>query len=181
MKDADIQLFERISENDHQAFRQLFEKFYQSLCRFSIGICHHPDNAEEAVQMVFVKLWEQRDSIRISSSVKAYLFTAVHHTTLNLLKKESNLNRDEAGNKRIYNEFYETGEEEDEEERLSKLIAAVNDLPPRCAEVFKLAKISGLKQTEVAIKLNISKKTVEAQIAKAKRILQEKLGSNSRS
>jgi RNA polymerase sigma-70 factor, ECF subfamily len=180
LKDADIVIFELIQKGDHKAFEQLFKKYFAMLSRYSISIGYDPELAKEVVQNLFTILWEKRRAIQINSSVKAYLFTAVHNATINHKKRNTFLRHiDEFEN--LSDQGMKPEESEGLEAKIRQMQSMIESLPPRCAEVFVLAKLKGVKQSEVAGLLGISIKTVEAQIAKAKKILAEGLKKSSSS
>lgn len=134
------------------------------------------EESEEVVQEVFVKFWDKCDSLAEDSSIKSYLYRSVHNTCLNQLKHEKV--RD---NYRSYViNFMESTEEimleeEGTTESWDTIMNAINDLPPRCSEIFKLSRLEGLKYQEIADHLEISIKTVEVQMGKALKVLRESL------
>ena len=65
-------------------------------------------------------------------------------------------------------------DEEEQKELLNQVVLAIDELPPRCSEIFKLSRFEGLKYQEIADHLEISLKTVEVQMGKALRVLREK-------
>ena len=84
----DLHLLNLLRRNDEEAFTALFRKYYEPLYRFVLRFVRDPQIGENLVQDVFVKLWETRESIRIRSNVRAYLYTAVRNHALNYLRRE---------------------------------------------------------------------------------------------
>jgi RNA polymerase sigma-70 factor (ECF subfamily) len=76
----------QLSLMDLPTFESLFRKYYQMLCAYAYGFVNDTDNAEEIVQDLFYKLWEKRFEIRINSSVKSYLYSAVHNRCLKFIE-----------------------------------------------------------------------------------------------
>lgn len=154
--------FTQIQQDNKVAFDELFLEYYASLCRFAITFTNNNDDAEEAVQRMFVHLWEKRKSCILPESEKAYLYKSVYNECLKLAR--SRKTRDSHYNNYLY--LYEVADDaENFEEVKIHLNKAISTLPHRCREIFILNKIEGLTQKEVAAVLDISVKTVENQVA----------------
>ena len=135
-----------------------------------------PAQADEVVQEVFAQLWEKRLQLQIESSIKSYLFRAVHNHCLNLIKHQKV--------RESYRAHVEANQGEfqlDESDSMivtdlkESILAAIAALPPQCARVFRMNRLQGFKYREIAEELGISQKTVEAQMAKAMRRMREYL------
>ncbi len=134
------------------------------------------DAAEEIVQDLFVKFWENRNNIKISSSVRSYLFRSVRNSCLNFLKHL----KIEETYKQYNEEQRESGvisaEDEFEGSELEiKIRKAIDQLPPARKKVFIMSRFEGLKYREIAEKSGISIKTVENQMGKAIKFLRQEL------
>jgi len=168
-------LFLQIRQGNKSAFDTLFQKHYTRLCRFAFSFTKSGEIAEEAVQNTFVKIWCQRDSLEITSSVISYLYTAVRNHALNELKKINIRKGYEAG----FAHYIE--KETDNDQKLNKtgfknfVKKAVEQLPVKCREIFMLSKNDGLTYEEISEYLEISKKTVENQMGIAFKKLREML------
>jgi len=176
MTDKDqLEFFHKISGGDEKAFEKLFRAFYPSLCLFASGILNNKESAEETVQETFLKIWENRLSLHINSSVKNYLFTAVRNRCLNQLQHEK------IKNLHARRLMEETSPEIDYSDHfldpdLARIIGeSILSLPEKRREIFRLNREDGLKYKDIAEKLNISLKTVETQMGLALRTLREKL------
>lgn len=166
----------QIEIKDKEAYESLFRTWYEPLCRYAYSILKDTFESEDAVQKVFYELWDDRFNVDISTSVKSYLYRAVHNTCLNRIKQmkvhAAHNMQIVAGEDRIHDEVYEkiVGQE------LSYSIeVAIAELPPRCREVFQLSRFEMLSYKEIAQRLDISPNTVENQIAKALKLLRENL------
>lgn len=136
------------------------------------------DTAEDVVQDVFLKLWNQKDSIQIDKSIQSYLYTMTRNHALAMMR------RSDTG-QRIYQEIQHTSSnidmqdvEDAEVEKyllIDAIYVSIRQLPPKCAEIFTLSKIKGLTYTQIAETLGISVKTVEGQMGKALRLLRTML------
>lgn len=161
------------SERDFEA---IFRQYYASLCRYARQLLPDPDEAEEEVQAMFLAIWEKREGLLITVSLKSYLYRSVHNRCLNRLKHAAV--RDEH---RDY--VHHVGEEMAEspaqrvigEELAHQIQRAIQKLPEQCRLVFTLSRYEELRYGEIAEQLGISIKTVENQIGKALRILRTEL------
>ncbi len=155
-----------IARGDQAAFRQLFHLLFQKLSRFAQSLIKTDDVAAEIVDEVFVRVWNNRDSIMSISNLRVYLYRAVKNEALNFLSRKAHLH--------IYEPFDDINIQLRDElnperlmitqELLNKIRAAVDQLPPRCKLIFKLVREDGLRYREVAEILNLSVKTVDAQM-----------------
>ncbi len=155
-----------VAQGDQGAFRQLFHLLYSNLTRFASSLIQSEDVAAEIVDEVFVRIWNNRESIPSITNLRVYLYRAVKNESLNYLSRKAQLH--------IYEPFDDINiqlrDESDPErllmtkELLSKIRAAVDALPARCKLIFKLVREDGLRYKEVAEILNLSIKTVDAQM-----------------
>ncbi len=170
---TDTGVFKKINEGDFDAFRILFEQYYNSLCNFASGYLKDDFAREDVVQEVYVKIWEDRNNIRISGSVKSYLYTAVKNACLNRIKAEAiRLSHISAYLKHENDRVIDADQIEQQEFR-NDLWQCIGKLPPRCKEVFIQSRFEGVRQQELALAMKISVKTVKAQIGKALKFLKD--------
>ncbi len=170
------QLFVLIKQNNKAAFDDLFRKYYRQLCRFAYRFIFSHHLAEEIVQDVFVRLWQQKDQINISTSIIAYLYAAVRNQSINEIKKNRIHNYHLAEAHKNESMAEEMIQENHQDERLKNALdKACKSLPPKCREIFELSRIDGLTYEEIAEYLSISKKTVENQMGIAFNKLRQQL------
>lgn len=165
-------LFQKIRSGDEAAFESLFRTLYPVLCNFAGRFFSDPAVAEEAVQEVMVRFWEKRETIQLNSSIKSYLFGAVHKHCLNLIKHEQVKSRYAQEIQAQGNGFVEPEEPSGLQEKITD---SIQRLPEERRKVFLLSREEGLKYREIAEKLNISVKTVENQMGKALQFLRKEL------
>lgn len=158
-------------------FQSLYTQYYSALCVFAASILQDDDDAEEMVQTVFLKLWEQKESIESITSMKAYLYRAVKNTCLNQLK-----------HRRIASVYINSAYDELKEieanhidpylttELQERIHNAIQALPERCREVFELSRFENKKNKEISEMLDISLKAVEANITRALQNLKKQFG-----
>jgi RNA polymerase sigma-70 factor (ECF subfamily) len=161
---------------DIQSFEVLFRQYYQMLCSYAYRFVNDTDMAEEIVQELFYKLWEKRSEIQVTSSLKSYLFSAVHNRCLKFIEHRNV----EARYKNYYllhgSEIdYQQQESSNAKELQGIIERTLDSLPNRCSHIFRLNRFEGLKYNEIAVKLSISVKTVEANMGKALKLLRRNL------
>jgi RNA polymerase sigma-70 factor (ECF subfamily) len=157
-------------------FELLFREYYSSLCGYANTFLKDPAASEEIVQEVMVKIWQNRDRISFSTSVRSYLFSAVRNGCMNLINHLEI--RDEY---KKWNELSGYGNELVQEDKLivseleSAIRKAIDDLPMERRKIFIMSRYDGLTYQEIASKLGISVKTVENQMSSALRKLRTDL------
>ncbi len=159
-------LISRINKGDKSAIEYLYKSYYSYLCLYANKFIEDGAIAEEVVQEVFLKLWEKRGELKINTSIKAYLYRAVHNFSINTIKHNKVrenyvLDYTERSN---YGDAYQDVITNELNESYKK---ALKELPEKRREIFELSRVEGLKYKEIADQLNISVKTVEGQMSKA--------------
>ena len=128
------------------------------------------------MQDAFASLWEKRDTIELDRSPKSYLGTTVKNRCINYLRDNKKFDRsilDLEGLDAHY-EYVEQDHLVTNELKI-RIEEATNSLPEKCREIFLKNRFEHKKYQEIANELNISVKTVEAQMSKALRVMREKL------
>jgi len=164
------QLCLQIAEfDDESAFGELFKLYYSRLLLFAEAILKRRELAEEVVEDVFLKLWENRKVLSAINNLNYYLLVAVKHKALDYLEKmnrQAVLPLDE-----VEVEFGDIPVNPENTlisaENIRIIQSIINDLPPRCKLIFRLIKEDGLKYREAADLLNVSVKTIETQMSLA--------------
>lgn len=169
---------EAIKGGNRAAFRYCFDLYYQRLCHYTSNFTLDFDQAEDIVQGVFIKLWNNREHLIITTSLKSYLYKSCYYKYIDLYRKKKNISEklEEYRYQKLMN--LEEKEADPKQEKITILNQAIQELPPKCREIFVLSKFDGLKYQEIADHLNISKKTVENQIGKAYSFLRDAVGNN---
>ncbi len=158
-----------------KTFEEIYKKHYISMCLFSASIVKNKESAEIVVNDVFYKIWKNKEKLNINTSIKSYLFRAVRNTSINFLKSNKNFENIEDSiwlNDNILNN--------DKDPLISKeiekeILEVIEKLPEKRKIVFKLNRIEGYKNKEIAKKMNISEKTVKNQLTEALKFLRENL------
>ena len=171
----DHELLERLRHGSEAAFDEIFRAYYPRLVHLAETMLRQRAPAEELAQDVMLELWRRRDSLTVDTSLHGYLFRATRNRTLNYLRHEKVVQRGS-----VYAAAETTAQPAGdrgivEAEIDLALQDAMSALPPRCREVFELSRVHGLKYAEIAATLDVSVKTVEAQMGKALRIMRERM------
>jgi len=165
MSHTDTDIINRLRQDDLKALQHLFDVYYKELVRYSIKFVMNKDIAEEIVQDVFIRIWNNRNTMMPVKSIDAYLFASVKNGSINYLKSKYARIRfvdlDDSG----LLPAYQTAEDDIITGELKKALhQAIHSLPPKCKIIFTLSRNAGLSSEEIANQLNISKKTVRTQI-----------------
>jgi RNA polymerase sigma-70 factor (ECF subfamily) len=171
----DKELYLKLKAGDEQGFQTLFLKYYSAMCHFARQFLKDSELAEETVQDMFVKIWEKRETLNIETSVKHYLFRSVRNHCLNQIQHEKI-------KQQYANMIIESAHQETETDQyfmevglIQRIEKCIDSLPPKRKEIFRLSREQGLKYKEIAETLDISIKTVEAQMGLALKHLREEL------
>ncbi len=167
-------LYQNIQQGDTTAFEKLFKMYYSYLCNFATKIIEDDVAAEEIVQDFFVRFWERRADISIETSFKNYLFRSVKNLCLNHIK-HNNIKLQHAQTVIAESEASDFNDHFVEVDLAADIAKSIEELPEKRREIFRLSREEGLKYREIAEKLNISIKTVEAQMSLAIKHLRDKL------
>lgn len=158
-------------------FENLFKTHFKLLCFYAVRMVKDMDTARDITHEAFIALWEKRDEIDPTKSVKSYLTTSVHNKCLNYLRDNKKFDRNLLTTENLATMESSSGSSEEiiTAELSHQIKDAIQSLPEKCREVFLLSREENLKYSEIAEKLGISVKTVEVQMSKALKILREKL------
>lgn len=171
-------LQQEIARNDsEQAFAALFRLLYDRLIRFCMQYVSSREAAEEVVSDVFVRIWERRAGLTDVGNLEVYLFVSVRNQAYNYQEKYSSMRISPLENGEWeLTDAGDPGRDMEWKEMAARLDREVNLLPDQCRKVFRLIKEEGFRYKEVAQILNISPRTVETQLFRAIRRLQEAVG-----
>lgn len=163
----DYLLSKKIRKGDIKVFEMLFKHYYEALCRYSMAYVGAVEEAEEIVQELFYRIWKNREDFEISFSIKAYLYGAVRNNSLQYLEHQQvKQNYKEQIIMSDNSKYISLEEELEYKELIERIDKALNKLPKRQQEIFVMSKYNGLKHKEIAEKLNLSVKTIEAEMTK---------------
>ena len=176
----EIELISKLRNDDILAFDRLFHTYSKRLYRFAFSILKNNEDSEGIVQEAFLRIWYNRKNIDSSKSFKSYLFAITHNLIIDQLR-----NRLKEREFRSYLEKrFETGtltveNEVDYNILKSEVDRAVEELPEKRKQIYKLSRKEGLSHKEISEQLNISVKTVENQITLALKYLKDQVGTGA--
>lgn len=177
MKNSDVNnLFRQIKLNDKDAINSIFQVYSKRLYNFAFAYLKTEGDSKDVVQDVFVSLWNNRNNLKENTNLEAYLFTITKNSVISVFRKKIT-------EKTYLNHLRETAifqhvenDEQYDYEYLSSMIKdLIEQLPEQRKLVFKLSKEKELSNKAIAEELNISVKTVEDHITKARRFLRSRL------
>lgn len=163
------ELLVRIAKDDENAFAEIYHHYYKGLLLWSNNILKDKEACEDLIQDVFLSIWTKRASLTITTSLEAYLYTAVRYQVLTTIRKGKvrtsvfeNLEQKIWGDVSPDNLLYQ-------KELQARLTHIIRELPEKAQEVYRLSREEQLSNKEIAAQLNISLKTVEFHISVALR------------
>ncbi|QIA08916.1 RNA polymerase sigma-70 factor [Draconibacterium halophilum] len=164
-----------LAKGQERAFDYIFRKYYKALCAQATVYVKDIDTAQGIVQESFIKLWGKREQAESIKNLPSYLTSMVRNQCIDYMRKVNVINKthqqqslnDEAENTTenlvLAHEFEE------------KLIVALSNLPERCRIAFEYSRFEELTYPEIAEKMDISVKGVEALISRALKTLRTEL------
>lgn len=180
---ASLCYVEEIRQGKTEAFRQVFMSYYPRLVRYAGRFIDNSEEIDDILQECFVRLWERRHTLN-TMSLSAFLFTMVRNECINYVRHQVVVNNFQAhylrqlsGMEALYHlDFMNNSEQEI---LYKDLVAHVNrimeTLPKRTQEIFALSRFEGLKNKEIAGRLDISVKVVERHIRRALKVFRAQL------
>ncbi len=143
---------------------ELYLNYQKPLQLYSYNFCKDWSIAEECVQIVFLKLLEQQDTIQILKSMSGYLYTAVRNETLQQIKYTNKNTAIDGNDERFEEMFIEIFKTKDSSQNL---YLAIDKLPTKCRQILILKRLENKSYVEISKILGISTKTVENQVGNA--------------
>jgi len=171
----DQDLVASLRDGNTQALKEIFVCHHTKLCTIAYRILRDQEAAKDVVQQVFLKIWEKRNTLTITTSVEAYLKRAVFNTSLNVYEQRKRIQHSTDVSDYIQSVGDDVSELQAYHELESRAQTAIEKLPPRTRAVFTLIRSEEMSYKEVAESLNISTKAVEKEMMKALRLLREML------
>ncbi|MGB8491102.1 MAG: RNA polymerase sigma-70 factor [Bacteroidales bacterium] len=164
----DSEIIRRVRQGDARQFESLFRSSYVSLVRYAKTLIRDHDTAEEIVQDLFFTIWKDKEKLHIESSLNGYLYRAVHNRSLHYIEHARVVEKyaSEMGT-RMQQSPESPGDILQHVELQERVAAILEKLPEKCGKIFCMSRFDGLKYSEIAEKLSVSIKTVEANMGKA--------------
>ncbi len=176
--DPEIDLVEQFKRGNKKAFTAIYEKWYGAIFFFAKRLTNNTEVAADITSDSFYKLWQLHENFDSLPGIKAFLQVTTRNACLNYLRDTKY--RDNARHELHYlasleaNEGMQDISEDERKAQLIKLVyAAIGNLPRKCARIFQLSYLDGLKNTEIARQLNLSEQTVKNQKGRAIKLLKD--------
>ncbi|RQO74456.1 RNA polymerase sigma-70 factor [Pedobacter sp. KBW06] len=171
----EMQLLVLVKEGDHDAFNQVYERFYKPLFGYAYHMIDDKYVCDDMVQDVLTWFWEHRAHHQINN-LKSYLLTAIKYQAAKYIRRGKI--RENHLLATLNNTTITVNEESLEFRELQAVItSSIHQLPEKCREIFRMSREDQLSNREIAAKLGISEGTVAVQIKRALDKLRDNLGS----
>lgn len=169
------ELLYALSKGHEEALKVIYQKYWDRLFISAYNVLKDKEACEDIIQEIFFQLWKKRERLTITTSLQAYLFSATRYQVFHTIKKSS-------GRMELYEGLEERFLTDAPDiplyvkEIRERVNTAVENLPEKCREIYKLSREQHLSYKEIARHLQISPKTVENQITIALKKLRDVLG-----
>jgi RNA polymerase sigma-70 factor (family 1) len=179
-KPEDFALVKSLRAGSDQAYRKLFDKYHQKIYRVSLAMGLHQDDAEGIVQDVFLLVWEQRQKLNEALSFNAFLLTLTKRFVIKKVRQKLVFHAHQENMIRLKPTYHTETEDEIVFNDLEMYaLNCIHALPPARKEILLLSKKEGLSNDEIALKLGVSKRTVENQLYRAIKNIKQHLEKES--
>lgn len=168
-------LLSALKQDNKEAFSLLFQKYYTDLVLFCGNFVRDKSSCEDIVQSIFLKLWNDRKNIRIETSLKSYLLRAVRNSCFDEFRHLEIVRQYESDPDHSVLDNYDTENYILYSDLSAHLQQALDQLPAAYCEAFEMNRFEGLKYKEIAVRLNVSERTVEVRVSKALEMLRKLL------
>jgi RNA polymerase sigma-70 factor (ECF subfamily) len=169
-------LFQQIASGDTAAFRQIFDLYKERLFATAFKLTKTHLASEEVTQEVFINLWVSRERLEIVEDPGAYIFRILYNCIHQFLKKESNRDRImQAALQMAQPPVNSVEQRMDAKESQRRINELIESLPPQQKAVYRLSRLQGLRNDEIAAELHLSPNTVKAHLSKALETLRNQL------
>ena len=153
-----------LKSGDESAFTELINKYNRRLFAYAVSLSGDYSLAKDIVQDVFLKTYEYRKRLNPEFSIEGFLYRSVYNQFINVYHKNKSLLKVHDEYVRFLNQIIDESKDSEFDKLIKIVNESINNLPKRCKEIFVLSKKEGYTNLEISEILNISIKTVEAQI-----------------
>ncbi len=169
---GDKEIFREVQQGNRASFKQLFNRYYKSLCVYAANFLESMDECEDVVQKIYINVWVQRNDMYHIRDIRSYLYKAVRNACYNQLK-HSQVEEKARQNLAKLDTEDESLELQAQEEKIRKLHLAIHELPSKTQRVLMLSVFDGLSYKQIAKKMDISMNTVKYHMKTAYQFLRK--------
>lgn len=159
------EILSRLKNADHLALKEIYELYIHKLHRFVSTYIQDKEQVKDIVQLTFIKIWEKKETIDLSKSFKAFVFTIAYRNVIDHVRRKETITIDSKSDKLYYDESFIASDSAEDilnrHELDSVYTKSLETLSPKKREIFILSRHEGMSNREIADKLGISVKTVE--------------------
>lgn len=167
-----------LKSGSEAAFSEIYNRYWDKLYIVARKRLDSAFEGEEIVQEIFCNLWRKRGSFELEKGFNNYFSIAVKFEVINRLQKRARIQTLEKSLSTQLTEVDEsTAKQIDFNELKAQIELTVKLLPEKCQIVFRLKHEDGLSQKQIAAQLDISEKTVEAHLSKARKTIKDQVGN----
>jgi RNA polymerase sigma-70 factor (ECF subfamily) len=163
---------EQLRKGDSLAFKQLFHHYGEKIYAFAFSYLKNEHDAREIVQEVLFRVWKNRETLKLNTSLQAYLFTIAFNAVKKQFLRQS---KEEAYKHNIVNDLETEPNPVDFEQQYQKVIHKlelfIEEMPERRRAIFIARKKEGKSLKQISEEMGVSVKTVENQITEAMKYL----------
>ncbi|WP_269243125.1 RNA polymerase sigma factor [Flavobacterium limnophilum] len=175
MKSQDFLILEKLNVGDASAYKELFDLYYIPLSIYSLKYCDSFELAEDVVQDLFIKFWDQKLYLKLDEAISPYLFRSVKNNTIQAAKRQNRYFFEDIEDQVDVLLDEEHLDLEHLEQEKIKLYKEIEALPLKSKEVFKAIVLENRKYKDVALELGISVNTVKTHYSRALKQLRNSL------
>jgi len=176
---SDEELVEKLRKGDIEAFDAVFEKYSNRLFGFALKYLKSKEETEGLVQDVFLKIWENRKTLKKDASLKSYLFTIAYHNICKIFRKKQLQGKlkEEIG---LTSEISaDTEEQINYHSTLEQIEQLIEKLPPKQRAIFEKSRQEGKSTREIAEEMHLAPGTVDNNISAALKFLRKHISGGN--
>lgn len=173
---TDPELIEQLKKDDESAFAEIYTRYVERLTDFASSRLFNLDDARDIIHDLFVKLWQERKELEITSGLKAYLFSLSRYHIIDKIRKNITREKYAAMIQALDITYAPDTDQLIAAKELQQIIDnSLNGLSPRVKEIYRLSREEYLSISEIAVKLQLSEQTVKNQLTSALKHLKQSL------
>lgn len=175
---SEQELIKRIRHGDLISFKTLFERYYYGIYTFTRGVVGNEFHAEEITQNVFIRIWLKRAALDPERNFKAFIYTLTKHEIADYFRSDK-YDRCRSRLELLHDAVHvqeQVAAAYDADRMKQMILDEIDRMPVQRQEVFRLSRIEGLTNDQIALRLQISKRTVEGHLNVALKTLRAKVG-----